>query len=67
MQILRFKKKFCYYKFKRRCEIKDIAEVLGHKRIETTDKYYISSTSEDNKTVSKILEQNLKNYSNFKM
>ena len=49
------------------CEIKDIAEVLGHKRIETTEKYYISSTSEDKKTVSKILEQNLKNYSNFKM
>ena len=48
-------------------EIKDIAEVLGHKRIETTEKYYISSTSEDKKTVSKILEQNLKNYSNFKM
>lgn len=49
------------------CKIKDIAEVLGHKRIETTEKYYISSTSEDKKTVSKILEQNLKNYSNFKM
>ena len=30
------------------CEIKDIAEVLGHKRIETTEKYYISST-ENNK------------------
>ena len=27
------------------CEIKDIAEVLGHKRIETTEKYYISSTN----------------------
>lgn len=49
------------------CEIKDIAEILGHKRIETTENYYISSTSEDKKTVSKILEQNLKNYSNFKM
>ena len=49
------------------CEIKDIAEVLGHKRIETTQKYYISSTSEDKKIVSKILEQNLKNYNNFKI
>ena len=29
------------------CEIKDIAEVLGHKRIETTEKYYILSTSKD--------------------
>ena len=33
------------------CEIKDIAEVLGHKRIETTEKYYISSTNEDKKQV----------------
>ena len=29
------------------CEIKDIAEVLGHKRVETTEKYYILSTSKD--------------------
>lgn len=29
------------------CEIKDIAEILGHKRIDTTEKYYISSTSQD--------------------
>ena len=33
------------------CEIKDIAEVLGHKRIETTEKYYISSTEKDKKNV----------------
>lgn len=31
------------------CEIKDIAEVLGHKRIETTQKYYITSTETDKK------------------
>lgn len=37
-------------------EIKDIAEVLGHKRIETTEKYYISSTEEDKKRVTKIFE-----------
>lgn len=45
------------------CEIKDIAEVLGHKRIETTEKYYISSTKEDkekvNKNLEKIIELNL--------
>ena len=41
-------------------EIKDIAEVLGHKRIETTEKYYISSTYEDKKKVIKTFEQ--KNY-----
>ena len=29
------------------CEIKDIEEVLGHKRIETTEKYYIASTNKD--------------------
>jgi len=29
------------------CEIKDIAEVLGHKRIETTENYYIECTKED--------------------
>ena len=33
------------------CEIKDIAEVLGHKRIETTERYYISSTEKDKMTV----------------
>ena len=40
------------------CEIKDIAEVLGHKRIETTEKYYISSTEEDKKRVTKLFEKN---------
>lgn len=33
------------------CEIKDIAEVLGHKRIETTEKYYISNTNNDKMNV----------------
>ena len=33
------------------CEIKNIAEVLGHKRIETTEKYYISSTKNDKMNV----------------
>ncbi len=41
------------------CEIKDIAEVLGHKRIETTEKYYISSTKEDKKKVGKCFEKNI--------
>lgn len=38
------------------CEIKDIAEVLGHKRIETTEKYYISSTREDKKNVNEKIQ-----------
>lgn len=41
------------------CEIKDIAEVLGHKRIETTEKYYISSTNEDKKKVGRVFEKKL--------
>ena len=41
------------------CEIKDIAEVLGHKRIETTEKYYISSTKEDKKKVSRSFENTI--------
>lgn len=32
---------------KNSCEIKDITEVLGHKRIETTENYYITSTTND--------------------
>ena len=43
------------------CEIKDIAEVLGHKRIETTEKYYISSTSKDKINVVINFDKNLKN------
>lgn len=39
------------------CEIKDIAEVLGHKRIETTEKYYISSTKEDKKKATEMYEK----------
>ena len=38
------------------CEIKDIAEVLDHKRIETTQKYYILSLEENKKKVIKVLK-----------
>ena len=41
------------------CEIKDIAEVLGHKRIETTEMYYISSTKKDKKRVSRSFENTI--------
>ena len=43
------------------CEIKDIAEVLGHNRIETTENYYVSSTDNDKINVSKSFENSLKN------
>ncbi len=36
------------------CEIKDIAEVLGYKRIETTENYYITSSTND---LIKIIEK----------
>ena len=42
------------------CEVKDIAEVLGHKRIETTQKYYIESTKEDRVMVYKTYESKRK-------
>ncbi len=47
------------------CEIKDIAELLGHKRIETTEKYYISSIMKDKEKVMKTFEDNFKNFDNF--
>ena len=45
------------------CEIKDIAEVLGHTRIETTEKYYIASTNNDKINVTKSFEKSF-NFSN---
>ena len=43
--------RFATISLRKGCEIKDIAEVLGHKRIETTEKYYISSTNNDKMNV----------------
>lgn len=40
-------------------EIKDVADILGHNKIETTENYYISSTEETRKEVSKILEKRI--------
>ena len=47
------------------CEIKDIAEVLGHSRIETTEKYYISSTENDKRQVTKSFEKSLNIFNNI--
>ena len=52
---------FATISLRKGCEIKDIAEVLGHKRIETTEKYYISSTSEDKKRVLIKFDKNRNN------
>ena len=46
------------------CEIKDIAEVLGHKRIETTQRYYIISNEVNKNKVIKSFEESLKYYTN---
>lgn len=40
-------------------EVKDIADILGHSRIETTENYYISSTEKTRKEASKILENRI--------
>ena len=37
-------------------EIRDVADVLGHKDIETTENYYISSTNENKKNVSNVFD-----------
>lgn len=42
------------------CEIKDIAEVLGHRRVETTEKYYIRSTEVDKNEVIKLFENSIR-------
>ena len=34
----------------------DVADVLGHKDIETTENYYISSTDENKKNVSNVFD-----------
>lgn len=41
-------------------EIKDIADILGHRRIETTENYYIISSEETKKDISKKIEDIMK-------
>ncbi len=42
------------------CEIKDIAVILGHSRVETTENYYILNSHNDMKKTIEILEKNIK-------
>ena len=37
-------------------EIRDVADILGHKYIETTENFYISSTDENKKNVSNVFD-----------
>ncbi len=39
-------------------EIKDVANTLGHKKIETTENYYIFSSIENLKVVAETFEKN---------
>ena len=41
------------------CEVKDIAEVLGHKRVETTERYYITSEINDRKKVVDVFDKSI--------
>ena len=38
-------------------EIRDVADILGHKNIETTENYYISSSNESRKEANDIFEK----------
>lgn len=40
-------------------EIKDVAELLGHSRIEITENYYISSSTENKKNATKLIEKQI--------
>lgn len=40
-------------------EIRDVADILGHSRIETTENYYISSSEESRKHASEIFEKSI--------
>ena len=41
-------------------EIRDVADILGHSRIETTENYYISSSDETRKEANDMLEEIMK-------
>ena len=36
--------------------MRDVADILGHKYIETTENFYISSTDENKKNVSNVFD-----------
>lgn len=38
-------------------EIRDVADMLGHKNIETTENYYVSSTSDSRKGATDAFDQ----------
>lgn len=40
-------------------EIKDVDEILGHSRIETTENYYISNYKESRKEATELLEKQI--------
>lgn len=41
-------------------EIRDVADILGHRNIETTENFYISSTDETRKKANNVFEKIMK-------
>ena len=60
MQIFDLRGSYATKNLRNGVEIKDIADILGHSRIETTENYYILSTKETRKEASEILEEQIK-------
>ena len=41
-------------------EIRDVADILGHKNIETTENFYISSTDDTRKYATEVFDNAIK-------
>ena len=60
MQILWFTRKLRKKSLRNGVEIRDVADILGHSKIEATENYYISSTEETLKGASEKFEETVK-------
>ena len=41
-------------------EIRDVADILGHRNVETTEKYYISSTEKSKRLATDVFDKIIK-------
>ncbi len=53
-------KQKCHIYCRVKVEIRDVADILRHSKIEATENYYISSTEETLKEASEKFEENVK-------